>query len=315
MANTTSTRSFDDQVRRGIPAEFHMISASHDAQTSVDVSLRKFQLPDGSSAGRIGGACTSAFLKVMYRDGMKTWVELLRAMRRVLMDDLGYTQTPELTSSRMIDVNAPMYIVPPDSTGQRIAILIAINYTGQSGDVPELQGCHNDLHNIKKYLIDKQGFKEADMLILMDDGEHFEPTKRNIEAALQRVTELCKKGDAVFVLYSGHGGQVVDTSGDEPDGLDETILPVDARKAGPIIDDQILETFVKPMQAGVTVTVLMDCCHSGSMLDLPYRFEADDSQMRVDEGFDTNSLRKKTDATSLKCCLFELIGCILDVLR
>jgi hypothetical protein len=49
--------------------------------------------------------------------------------------------------------------------------------------------------------------------------------------------------------------------------------------------DDILTMLVKPMRAGVTCTVLMDCCHSGTVLDLPYRFGADDSQMHLDKGF------------------------------
>lgn len=36
---------------------------------------------------------------------------------------------------------------------------------------------------------------------------------------------------------SGHGSQVKDRDGDEVDGFDEVILPVDFRKAGIITDD------------------------------------------------------------------------------
>jgi hypothetical protein len=37
--------------------------------------------------------------------------------------------------------------------------------------------------------------------------------------------------------YSGHGGQAEDLDGDESDGFDETILPLDFKKAGEMIDD------------------------------------------------------------------------------
>jgi hypothetical protein len=37
-------------------------------------------------------------------------------------------------------------------------------------------------------------------------------------------------GDSLFFLFSGHGGQTEDLNGDEDDGMDETILPVDWRK-------------------------------------------------------------------------------------
>lgn len=56
------------------------------------------------------------------------------------LQQMGYDQVPQLTSSRMIDVNKTMDIVPPEATGRRRAILIGINYTGQQG---QLSGCHN----------------------------------------------------------------------------------------------------------------------------------------------------------------------------
>lgn len=122
--------NYDAQIQQAIPAEFHMISGSHDSQTSADVSnVGKFQLPN--PAGRAGGACTSALLQVLYRDGhaasTMSWVQLLRQMRGELQK-MGFDQVPQLTSSRMIDVNKPMYIVPPESRGRRRAVLIGINY-------------------------------------------------------------------------------------------------------------------------------------------------------------------------------------------
>lgn len=54
---------------------------------------------------------------------------------RTELNQMGYDQVPELTSSRMIDVNKPMLIVPPNSRGRRRALLIGINYTGQNGQL------------------------------------------------------------------------------------------------------------------------------------------------------------------------------------
>jgi metacaspase-1 len=189
----------ESQIQNAIPAEFHMISGSHDSQTSADVANvgSKFELPN--PAGRAGGACTSALLKVLYRDeqvaGDLTWVQLLRQMRTELLG-MGFDQVPQLTSSRMVDVEKIMYIVPPGCTGRRRAVLIGINYVGQQG---QLSGCHNDLYNIKNYLTKAQGFNEGEMLILCDDGKHHPPTRKNIEDAFRRITEYSQAGDVVFV--------------------------------------------------------------------------------------------------------------------
>ena len=280
-----------------------MFSGSHDVQTSADVyNTGQFQLPD--PAGRAGGACTSALLKVLYGIGKQqqlSWVQCLRAMRSEL-GRMGYDQVPQLTSSRMIDVDKPMYIVPPDfkpAVNRKRALLIGINYVGQQG---QLSGCHNDVKNIKKYLTSVHGFNPDEMLILMDDGRHHAPTRKNIVDAFQRITEYSKAGDVVFVHYSGHGGRVRDTSGDEEDGYDETLIPVDFQRAGQIIDDDILKILVKPIKAGVNCTVLMDCCHSGTVLDLPYRFSADDSKMWIDQGNMNSLLGKLGTASDVVAC-------------
>ncbi|CAG8599021.1 27463_t:CDS:2, partial [Racocetra persica] len=49
----------------------------------------------------------------------------------------------------------------------------------------------------------------------------------------------------------GHGGQVEDLDGDEDDGFDETILPLDHEQSGQIIDDEMHDIMVRPLQPGV----------------------------------------------------------------
>jgi hypothetical protein len=68
----------------------------------------------------------------------------------------------------------------------------------------------------------------------------------------------------------GHGGQTKDLDGDEEDGYDEVIYPVDFRQTGHITDDEMHRIMVRPLQAGVRLTAIFDSCHSGTALDLPY---------------------------------------------
>lgn len=246
-----------EQIAKVIPAKFHMISGSEDKQTSADVfNVGTFQLPD--PAGKAGGACTSTLLKVLgdNRGAPLSWIELLRRMRDVLRQK-GFSQVPQLSSSELLDVNHQFNIVAPETremNGAKRSVLIGINYVGQQG---QLSGCHNDVANIKKYLIQKEGFQEKDMLILMDDGQHRPPTRKNIMDAFARITQYSKAGDTVFIHYSGHGGRVVDRDGDEDDGYDETLIPVDFKSAGQIVDDEVFNELVKKMPKDVHVTVLV----------------------------------------------------------
>ena len=200
-----------------------------------------------------------------------------------------------------------MFLLTPLSFCFRKAVLIGINYEGQQG---QLSGCHNDVKNIKKYLIKSQGFKEKDMIILMDDGRHHLPTKKNILEAFDRVVEYSNAGDVVFIHYSGHGGRVRDTSGDEADGYDETLIPLDFKRAGQILDDDLYQRLVLRMRKDVTVVVLMDCCHSGTALDLPYEINATQSKMSLSDGFNMNLLGGVADAAT--CCFCALL--LLDIL-
>jgi hypothetical protein len=53
---------------------------------------------------------------------------------------------------------------------------------------------------------------------------------------------------AFISFFTGHGGQIVDTSGDEDDGFDEILIPGDYKTSGQIVDDEIYEE-VSPLFA------------------------------------------------------------------
>jgi metacaspase-1 len=139
----------DEFVERMIPSDFRMISGCEDVQTSADVSsVSSFKLPD--PAGKAGGACTSALLQILYGDHKDTGKDLsfeqVLVKMRGALQGMGYTQTPQMTGSRPLELKAPFHIVPPGCKGTKRALLIGINYTGQEG---ALTGCHNDALNVR----------------------------------------------------------------------------------------------------------------------------------------------------------------------
>ncbi|ORY60906.1 peptidase C14, caspase domain-containing protein [Pseudomassariella vexata] len=122
------------------------------------------------------------------------------------------------------------------------------------------------------YLVEHFGYKREDMVILTDDQQNpmSQPTKQNILRAMHWLVKDARSNDSLFFHYSGHGGQTKDLDGDEPDGYDEVIYPVDFRSVGHITDDEMHRIMVKPLPCGVRLTAIFDSCHSGTALDLPY---------------------------------------------
>ncbi|KDN46819.1 hypothetical protein K437DRAFT_256096 [Tilletiaria anomala UBC 951] len=153
--------------------------------------------------------------------------------------------------------------------GKRKALLIGINYVGTSS---ALRGCWNDVDNMKQFIIQRAGYKPEDMVILSDREQDPRsiPTRANMTAAMQWLVRGAQPGDALFFHYSGHGGQAKATQGDEADGMNETIIPLDYEQVGQMEDDELHELLVRPLPIGCRLTALFDSCHSGTALDLPY---------------------------------------------
>merc|ERR1719410_1033260 len=149
------------------------------------------------------------------------------------------------------------------------------------------------------------GFTEDNMTILTDKdisgSTTYMPTKSNIFRGLQWLAHNVVPGDVLFFHFSGHGAQVPDK-----DGMDETILPVDYDSEGQIIDDELWSTLIYPLQSGVRLTAVMDCCHSGTGLDLPFGYMMDPKKWGKHNvhqwGEDTNPAHSKGDVVLFSGC-------------
>jgi hypothetical protein len=137
------------------------------------------------------------------------------------------------------------------------ALLIGINRYQIPG--ADLRGCVNDVENMGAALVDLCGFQPGDVETLLD----LDATKKAMQARIKKLVKGGRKGDVLFLHYSGHGSNVPDDDGDEADRRDEILCPTDLDWKDPFRDDWLRDTF-DSLQAGVSLTVVMDCCHSGS---------------------------------------------------
>ena len=124
-------------------------------------------------------------------------------------------------------------------------------YEGWSGPLAACEFDANDMAAIAK----AQGMAATKLLTKAG-------TRKAVLTGLRAAAKALRKGDLFFLTYSGHGGQVADTSGDEKEGdkKDETWCLYD----GQLIDDELYFELSK-FGAGVRILVLSDSCHSGTV--------------------------------------------------
>jgi hypothetical protein len=123
-------------------------------------------------------------------------------------------------------------------------------YAGWDGPLTACEADANDMASIAR---DK---KFEGMTLLTKDA-----TRAAVKSALKHAATQLKSGDIFFLTYSGHGGQLPDMNGDEPDRLDETWCLFD----GQLVDDEIFKA-LGTFASGVRIIALSDSCHSGTVL-------------------------------------------------
>mmetsp|Transcript_18392 Transcript_18392/g.51268 ORF Transcript_18392/g.51268 Transcript_18392/m.51268 type:complete len:301 (-) Transcript_18392:752-1654(-) len=139
-------------------------------------------------------------------------------------------------------------------------------------------GCINDVKNIKSFF--QKNYQLDEVMVLTDDKSaepetKYPPTRANILNAFKWLIRGAKPGDSLLLHYSGHGGKVKNHDGTEASGYDQTLIPLDHAKAGHILDDDVHDALCRKLPKGTRLTAIFDCCHSETIMDLPYVYNVD----------------------------------------
>ncbi|KAL9312242.1 Metacaspase-6 [Arabidopsis thaliana] len=170
------------------------------------------------------------------------------------------------------------------------ALLIGINYVGTKA---ELRGCVNDVRRMRISLVERYGFSEENIKMLIDtDSSSIKPTGKNIRQALLDLVEPAKSGDVLFVHYSGHGTRLPAETGEDDDtGYDECIVPSDMN----LITDDDFRDLVDMVPKDCPITIISDSCHSGGLIDEAKEQIGESTKKKKDSG-DSSTINKETEA-------------------
>jgi hypothetical protein len=163
---------------------------------------------------------------------------------------------------------------PPDSPAahlRRRAVIVGIDqYT--TGLTPTQRGrarrralarAVSDAEAIAALLLHQYDFEPAGVTVLLDRAA----TRQAILDALERTLAAdARTDDEVVFVYAGHGSQVPNPASDEPDKLDESLVPADSNEgAEDLRDKELARVFNRILDRGARLTVILDSCYSGSL--------------------------------------------------
>ncbi|XVF82538.1 hypothetical protein PTKIN_Ptkin16aG0057800 [Pterospermum kingtungense] len=151
--------------------------------------------------------------------------------------------------------------------GKRLAVLVGCNYPRTQF---RLQGCINDVVDMRQLLLERVGFHASDVKILIDEPvpPHLNfttviPTGANIKAALNRMVDQAEPGDVLVFYFSGHGTEISSLEPGKAYTEHEAIVPCDLN----LITDMDLRQLIRRLPKDTSFTIISDSCHSGGLID------------------------------------------------
>jgi hypothetical protein len=189
------------------------------------------------------------------------------------------------------------------------AVLVGINYYGTNA---QLSGCINDVNRVADVLRTLYNFPSQNIVFLVDNlpkTSPYYPTKANILRELATLKAATQPGDIAMFHYSGHGATARNgtSTNIHYNGTDNVLIPTDVFFKGnyvpgnEIIDDE-LWAWSSTFPEGSLLFSIVDACHSGTALDLPYALKLQTNQ----KSFSVERVENRPD-TSAKIVM--LSGC------
>jgi hypothetical protein len=182
----------------------------------------------------------------------------------------------------------------------KFGLVVAINYFKTTN---ELYGCINDGINIINFLKSKFKYPQENITFLNDKSTELNilPTKINITSNLSTLVQKINSVSGpteLWISYSGHGTRVMDNNNDELSNIyDEVIVPSDYMKAGFVSDDILFDILNGITNKQCKVMALFDCCNSGTILDLKYKY------------INKNRMRIENKKANIQCPVYMISGC------
>ncbi len=137
------------------------------------------------------------------------------------------------------------------------AILFGINtYKSISG----LNGCVNDLQDVRRLLIDEYGFAESNIRLYTNE----QVIRDTVEKEFDWLATDTGAGDRVLFHFSGHGSYTTSKSPDKD--VDELLClwDMDWGNEASFLRDTDLGALTRRVDTGARLTVILDSCHSGT---------------------------------------------------
>lgn len=146
---------------------------------------------------------------------------------------------------------------------EQLRVLIVGVDSYAAGSVTALRGCAADAAAMQAYFTRQLGVPLEQVRVLVNEAA---TRAAVLQAWQEHLIAQAAPGVQLFFHYSGHGSQAPSIDPNEPDRLDETLVVHDSRQPGSYdILDKELGYLIRAAEAkGAQVSVLLDCCHSGS---------------------------------------------------